>query len=71
MKANYWGQQIFWILSNRQRVFAYLSSYEKFVQLIIQYIYCREVYYDVNNLRRDVVTYKPVNTDKIGTLAGK
>jgi hypothetical protein len=31
----------------------------------------REVYYDANNLRRDVVTYKPVNVDKIGSLTGR
>jgi len=32
---------------------------------------CREVYYDANNLRRDVVTYKPVNVDKIGSLTAR
>ena len=29
------------------------------------------MYYDANNLRRDVVTYKPVNVDKIGSLTAR
>ena len=31
----------------------------------------REVYYDAENVRRDVVTYKPPEVDKIGNLSGK
>ncbi len=31
----------------------------------IMYIYFREVYYDSNNERRDVVTYKPSRTPGI------
>jgi len=31
----------------------------------------REVYYDAENVRRDVVTYKPPEVDKLGNLSGK